>query len=196
LSLSHVIVLLANEMDASGKLNPESRARADLAALVFAESGADLIIPCGWDYRPDSDLAISDAIASYLSSDAGISGSKIYSERRSRDTVGDAVFTRKDFDRIGLPQKLSVVTTDYHVPRTREIFNFVYGNSAGVSVLGARSDKTPSTKISENASLDAFHKTFAGISPGDFSAIASRMFDEHPFYNGAVHPRFQDANGD
>ena len=182
-------------MDASGKLNAESAARADLAASVLDESSADLIITCGWAYRSDSDVAISDALAAYLSSTSGIRGSKIHSERRSRDTVGDAVFTRDHFSREGLPHKVSVVTTDYHVPRTREIFSFVYGDSVSLSVLGAHSDKIHSMKLSEQVSVDAFRKTFAEVSPGDFSAIYSRMLDEHPFYNGDVHPRFQDANG-
>ncbi len=193
LPAQQVIVLLANEMDADGRLNAETKARADLACEFFSSSGHVTIIPCGWDYRSDSEIPISRAIERYLVTERAIPHDAIHCELRSRDTVGDAIFARDFFERTGMPKQIVVVTTDYHVDRTQIIFEFVFDKVAQVSVVGALSSNRESKVASEADSLAAFELTFAGVMPGDFAAIQSRLLSSHPFYNGDIHPEFMDG---
>ena len=189
---NRVIIVLANEMNQQGELNAESQARADLAADKFLSGGFNQIITCGWDYRQDSEISIADAFEAYLVSVRQISSECIYAEVRSRDTVGDAVFTRLLIDENNLIEsEFVVVTSRYHVNRTREIFTFVYGESAHISVVGSECAPQQSHQHTEKKSLEAFRATFAGITPGDIESIYSRMLESHPFYNGNIHPPMQ-----
>lgn len=183
-----VIILLANEMDSNCHLNDESLGRADLAAELFKELPADLIIPCGWAYRSDSDIPIAEVLEQYLITEKNIPAPNIHAEIRSRDTAGDAVFTREFLGEKTISEDMVVVTSDYHVERTGLIFELVYGFP--VKVVGAATGNEPSLLPSEINSIDAFNQTFSGIEKGNFDAIYLRLLSEHPFYNGNSHPQF------
>ena len=185
-----LLILLANEMDQNGNLNFESRARADLAAKLYYKSNKSRIITCGWDYRPDSDVPIASALTKYLVSECGINPSQIHDECRSRDTVGDAVFTRDYLRHQSNPQHLWVITSDYHVERTKLIFDFVFAGVSSVEVFGSKTTEIEKTITSEAHSIEAFQRTFAGVSPGDFHMILDTLLSKHPFYNGTNHPQF------
>lgn len=189
-----VIIVLANEMSQQGELNAESQARADLAADLFLSGDYKQIITCGWDYRVDSEISIADAFEAYLVNVRQISSESIHAEIRSRDTVGDAVFTRQLVDENDLfESEFVVVTSNYHVNRTREIFTFVYGESAHISVIGSDSVSLQTHEQTENKSVEAFRASFAGVSSGDIDSIFTRMLKSHPFYNGEIHPQFQNG---
>ena len=191
---NRVIIVLANEMSQQGGLNAESQARADLAADMFLNGGFKTIITCGWDYRKDSEISIAHAFETYLDAERQISPVNIYAEVRSRDTVGDAVFTRLLFDGEDLAEtEFVIVTSEYHVNRTREIFTFIYGEGAQISVVGSECASHQTHEHTENTSLEAFRSTFAGITPGDIESIYTRMLESHPFYNGDVHPPMQNG---
>jgi len=176
-------------MDASGNLNPESSARAAKAAEVFFRTSAQYIVTCGWNYRPDSDLAIADAFSRELQGRHGIPENQILADRSSRDTVGDAIFTKVH---LAIPHKwtqLIIVTSDYHVARCSEIFSFIYGEAFRLDVVGAEVNAPPNVQEQERLSLTAFRSTFSGIRPGDDLGILRQLRERHPFYNGDIHPK-------
>ncbi len=58
---------------------------------------------------------------------AGISKSRILTERWSHDTIGNAYFTRLiHIDQLNL-KKLLIITSEFHLPRSKAIFNWVFG---------------------------------------------------------------------
>lgn len=190
LALIPIVVCLANEMDEKGLLNSETQARVDLAVNTFFQTHAVMLITCGWAYREDTNLAISDAMIAYIKKNYLISDSNLFSENRSRDTVGDAVFTRSHFEEAELGSfEFHIVTSDYHLERTTEIFRFVFGPRANLRFHGAESNNSHNL-LQELKSTDAFQKTFQNLSSLDFGGIIRRMFSEHPFYNGEIHPKF------
>jgi hypothetical protein len=183
------VIVLANLMDSRGNLNPETRARVDRAARVIKEGGARVMVTCGWAYRDDCDICIAEAMRGYAVNERGIAASDIVAEISPRDTVGDAVFTKVH---LAIPRHWSsvlVATSAYHLPRALDIFSFIYGPSIEVSGIGAESADSHDLRASEARSLAAFRLTFQGVSPGDDSAIIERLRTQHPYYNGAAHPR-------
>ncbi|MEM9343721.1 MAG: YdcF family protein [Pseudomonadota bacterium] len=184
----HVVLTLANLMEADGTLNAETAARVDLATRTFMDKKADWLMLIGWDYRPDSELAICDAMAAYAVSEKGIEKGRLLLNRISRDTVGDAIFSRMDIERRFPDFQMTVVTTDYHVPRVNEIFGRVYGPSREVTAIGSFSGLNEVKSPTENDSLIAFEKTFEGVEDGDLAAFRDRMLAQHPFYNGTCFP--------
>ncbi len=184
------IIALANLMDKDGNLNNESQSRMDKAIDFFKAGVAKYIITIGWDYRDDSDLPVAYAMRDYAVKKRGISSESILCDINSRDTVGDAIFSKRN---IMLPKSwnnLLVVTSDYHVNRTKEIFSFIYGNSYNITVEGAVSRTFDNVEKSEAKSLQAFNNTFSGILAGDDIKIFERLNNNHPFYNGDIYPKF------
>lgn len=185
------IIVLANLMDPGGNLNGETLARLSKAFDLLKAGEASLVATCGWAYRDDSDICIADAMATHAELVMGIPKSKIISETTSRDTVGDAVFTKRNLANPRNWQSVIVVTSAYHADRTREIFSFVYGRM--IDVVSAASDDTPSLRASEAKSIGAFRATFSGVMPGDDAAIFERLTSSHPFYNCEVYPPLLDG---
>jgi uncharacterized SAM-binding protein YcdF (DUF218 family) len=181
------VIVLANQMDQNGLLNSESKARANKAVEILNELDISNIVTCGWNYRNDSDIKIADAFKSYIVNSLGVNPSKVITELNSRDTVGDAYFTKINLALSLNWKNLCVVTSDYHVKRTQEIFSFIYGNDFSVEVYGASVDHDSSILSNELVSTYSFRDTFFGITKGNNSEILNRLRERHPFYNGQVY---------
>jgi len=182
------VIVLANEMDSNGILNKESALRADLAAKLTDELDVPYVVTCGWAYRGDSPILIADAFKSYLIS-VGVKSDKIITEINSRDTVGDAVFTRMNISEPRGFKNVCVVTSNYHVPRTTKIFNFVYGSGCAISVKGANVEHGESVIFKELKSESAFNRTFGGVVTGNIDQIMDALKSNHPLYNGEIYPK-------
>ena len=120
------IIILSHEMDVNGNLSEESLSRLKMAGSMYFQKKSKNIITVGWDYRSDSDLFISDVYKSNLIS-MGVPANSIISENKSRDTVGDAFFSKKIALKFNW-KKLLVITSEYHILRAKKIFQFIYGN--------------------------------------------------------------------
>lgn len=183
--LKTAVIVLANLMDADGRLNHESAMRLRRAAAVVRENPETVLVTTGWKYRDDTDLAIADAVADAAIQFHQIDSNRIIRLRDARDTVGDAVF----FSRNITADSVIVVTSGYHKKRAAQIFRFVLGENAELEVIGTGEPATPAQEKSEAASLRAFSETFTGIRSGDTQAILARLFERHPFYNGTIDAR-------
>jgi uncharacterized SAM-binding protein YcdF (DUF218 family) len=187
-------IVLANLMSRSGRLNRDSVERAELAIALQETSPARNIVLCGWDYRPDSSLPIAKALGCYISNARPTLSANLIYQCMSRDTVGDAFFSRllieaihKDTDFM-----VKVVTSDYHEERAREVFRFVFPSSVSINAKGASSRGPRSDRrASERSSLEAFRNTFANVVPGNLVSIHKKLVTCHPFYNGKVHPKIE-----
>tara|TARA_B100000795_G_C22792498_1_gene437637 strand:+ start:45 stop:614 length:570 start_codon:yes stop_codon:yes gene_type:complete len=184
-----IIIVLGHFMDKTGQLNKESRLRLDLAIEVSHQNKNSLIITSGWDYFGEYNIAIADSMKSYIVSNSNISNDLILTETSSRDTVGDAIFTKINLvKKIGL-NNLLIVTSDYHVKRVKKIFSFIYGEQYTIKVLGSKTFKNNELSESEDKSLNQFYKTFNGVKSGDDILIYNRLCSDHPYYNGNFYPK-------
>lgn len=183
------IIVLGNLMSQQGDLNRESTNRMELAIRSFFQYSSHVLITCGWAYREDSTIAIADAMCRYAVETSQITAASVLTATQSRDTVGDAVFSKRIVNSKPGWNKFLVVTSDYHVDRTKDIFQFVYGPKKRIKVIGATTQRTQQQAESENGSRVAFRNTFNGIMPGDDEAIYLRLCRKHPFYNGLIHPQ-------
>ena len=183
------IIVLANLMDSDGNLNEESRTRMDKAIEAYRGKVSNILVTCGWAYRKDTALSIADAMRAYALRSPDIRAADVLVEAESRDTVGDAVFTKRN---LAVPrgwQDALVVTSQYHVERCKRVFSFVYGPRYRIGVLGAPSPDSPALRAAERHSLEVFESTFAGTQPGNDKMIMERLIERHPFYNGRIYPK-------
>ena len=183
------IIVLGNLMSKYGELNNESKGRMDLAIDHFYNGNASRIVTCGWPYRKDSNIAICDAMRQYAIKIRDVPSDAIITTAKSRDTVGDAVFSKRLLKSKNDESNFLIVTSDYHVSRTSEIFSFIYGRQYRLKVVGSPTEQTKNLIDSEKRSLIVFRNTFYGIIPGDDESIYQRLCEDHPFYNGVSHPK-------
>ena len=178
-------------MNSIGQLNDESKDRADKAAKMFFSKKNIMIITSGWAYRKDTNITVADALRIYLNRVHSIPINKIYCQHNSRDTVGDALFSHFYVKKNFPTSKIIVITSDYHVERTKKIFEFVYGKTYIIEVVGVETsiDKKNIYKLSEKKSLEAFIQTFKNIKAGDISNISERLSEKHPYYNGEKYAK-------
>jgi vancomycin permeability regulator SanA len=182
------IIVLANEMDKDGILNAESMARVETACNFFFEGLSNKIITCGWDYRSDSDITIGEAMRNYAVK-LGVPLKNIIIEINSRDTVGDALFTKINIiNKMGW-KKILVVTSSYHSDRSLAIFNYIYGLKFKIDILTNTGFDNYLKKRSEKKSLKAFKNTFKDIKAGDDEKVYDRLIKDHPYYNGLIYPQ-------
>ena len=173
------ILVLSNEMNREGELNKESKARAIMAIKIFKKYSAKYLITSGWNYRKDTNLCIATAFKNFILLNSDIKSKYILTELNSRDTVGDAYFTKTNI----------MIPYNYHIYRTRRIFNFIYGNKYYINFFGVQLIPSFSSLIKEFKSLKSFENTFSKISSGDDNAILETIRKNHPFYNGKIFRR-------
>lgn len=181
---SRAVLVLAHLMKRNGTLDTESKMRADLGAKIFYTKKADFIITSGWAYRLDSDILISKAFREYLRKKHRINDSKILESRQSRDTVGDALFFRKEFLSLYKINELVIVTSDYHAARTKEIFEFILPSATDFLVQKIETNRDAETEQNEKKSLQNFRQTFAGLKNASCKDLLQRLHHKHPLYNG------------
>jgi len=183
------IVVLSHHMDQTGKLGPESLSRADLAIDTFlTKPNIELILTIGWAYREDTDKPIGLSVKEYLLL-KGIEDNSIKTDINSRDTVGDAVFSKMNFVDIFNIDSLIVVTSDYHVIRAKQIFETII--PIDIEVLGCETTKNGHIFSSEADSLNAFNQTFENTNFTSNDSLLETLRINHPFYNGKIYKKIK-----
>jgi uncharacterized SAM-binding protein YcdF (DUF218 family) len=117
---------------------------------------------------------------------------KILLEEQSNDTIGNAYFTKVDFLKPNNWKILVVVTSEFHMKRTKYIFKKVLGPEYNVEFVEAPSKLTPleleeKRKIEEKI-LTFTHKWMGNLKDGDDLAIKQLLYTEHPGY--AKKPKY------
>jgi hypothetical protein len=135
-----------------------------------------------------------DASARYLI-ERGFPRERILAEWVSRDTIGNAFFSRVLHAEPREWKNLLVITSAFHMPRTREVFDFVFNLSpkrgfklgfestpdAGLSdsLLAARKQR-------EEESLEKFREGVKGI--GTLAGFHEWLFTRHEAYAAGLKP--------
>ena len=183
------VIVLSHLMNIHGQLGNESKSRAKLAYKIFTSiDSKSLILTLGWDYRDDSNIPIAISMRDYLISQ-GIDSKKIMIDINSRDTVGDAIFSKINFYDKYLFKELHIVTSDYHTERTKFIFEKII--PCKIKVHGSKTNQGNNKKISEEKSLEAFKSTFSDTNFKSNKSLIKTLTTKHPFYNGSVYEQLK-----
>lgn len=182
------LVVLSHLMTKDGILEVESEARAKLAVDKFSSNKYDCLITTGWAYRDDNTTPIADVVKKYIAKHSDIDERSIISLTKSRDTVGDAFFCLEFFADLEITE-LHIITSDYHVKRTKIIFNSIFNCQVVVEVFGVSTLAGCDISIMnhEKKSLEAFFNTFKGVDFSSNNSIFEAMSTRHPFYNGEIY---------
>lgn len=129
------ILIPGGGVRAGGELPEWSKRRFD-RALTYRDTRYIICLSAGTSHRPppldEKGFPIYESVAGarYLLA-AGVDESKIVTETCSYDTIGNAYFSRLIHVQPLRLKRLLVITSEFHFPRTKEIFTWVYGLETG-----------------------------------------------------------------
>lgn len=198
--MSHyeVIAVLGGGVREGGLLPSWVRRRLDLAIELRADAHI-LTLSAGTTYRPpplrENGFPIFESVAGaqYLL-EQGVPADRILTETHSWDTVGNAYFSRTiHIDPRGWTHLL-VITSDWHMPRARLAFEWVYGLAprAGNYRIDFRQAHDP--EMSESARGERWRKEQMAAESlrtkiADITTLADFhrwLFTEHDAYNATA----------
>jgi len=117
-----------------GSLPEWTKRRLDKAIEIFSETEYIITLSAGTTHKPpvldkkDFPIFESVAAANYLIK-KGINSRNILTEKISLDTIGNAYFTRVIHTEPKKIKKLAVITSGFHMARTKVIFKWIFSLS-------------------------------------------------------------------
>jgi uncharacterized SAM-binding protein YcdF (DUF218 family) len=170
------------------------RNRLDKAYELFAKGAVDYIATTGrftkrafFDPRVAGYKTEAEVGRKYLEDSFGMDSRFIIYENQSIDTIGNAWFVKKIcIDPYGIT-KCWVITSDYHLQRSKVIFDWVFGPRYSLEYIGTESDLGEQERIERKKLEDIFTsyvKTYlvGSIAPGDDAEIGRFLANEHLGY--------------
>lgn len=184
------IIILGGGLTSDFKLNEHTRQRFDTAIPLL--KNYDIII-CSSDksYRKLDEIRhTSEARVGrdYLIS-KGINPDKIYLEEKSRDTISNAYYCRKDIINNTNIKDICIITSKFHMPKTKFVFELVFPKEEFnldfiESPNGLVDDEQlKSREISEQIILDFYKEELCDkykIIPGDIKSIGNYIMNHNP----------------
>ncbi len=121
-------ILLGGGINKRGKLPHDPKTRVEKAYHLLKEGYIDSLVLSGKCSYGNPKLSEAELYFNYLT-ERGIPKEKLIIEKESRDTIGNAVYSKKIFLKKKLPQKkIVLITSDYHIKRALMIFTHIFGN--------------------------------------------------------------------
>lgn len=172
------MVILGNRL-LSQQLPAELKGRLDLALSLLDRMEIQLIIPSGGRTNPAIDKSESSAMANYLL-DAGVNPRRILLEERAMDTIGNAIFSRLALDNYRACTEVVVVTSCYHVGRSRFIFENTFGSRYSLDFSHCAGQTL--ARPDEAASMAKAEEFFRGVESGDVHTALRKLLASNVLY--------------
>ncbi len=123
---SGLVIVLGMRLS-SDTIGEELAGRIDIGIKLMVEEEANFMIVSGGYTNPEINVSEALAMRKYAMN-KGVPEKSIIIEEQSIDTIGNGFFSRKLVDSMNLSHKIFVVTSCYHVQRTKYIFDHYYGD--------------------------------------------------------------------
>tara|TARA_B100000579_G_C22805100_1_gene842054 strand:- start:232 stop:804 length:573 start_codon:yes stop_codon:yes gene_type:complete len=180
----NICICLSHKINDNYELSKDSKRRIKKTCSVFFEKASQLLITTGWAYKNGMKAPLSAMMSEIAESNYNVPRDKILEISQAKDTVGEAVFLKKYIEKMIDINEINIVTSDWHLKRSREIFSFVFGGSENIkilfhSIIGDRREKQLEEK---KASIHKFRQLITNCHSTDFNSLHSILLSSHPLY--------------
>jgi uncharacterized SAM-binding protein YcdF (DUF218 family) len=176
-------ILLGGGITYRGKLTSECKLRADVALHLYQKGTIDSIILSGLAQWRTPKRTEAEIYAEYLV-DSGVKASDLFLEQESRDTIGNAIYSKQ----LALEKKLGmnyiIITSDYHLKRSLYIFGYIFGNHYEISGAPAHTELLPTARrrLKEPLSFMMVRQLLKNCEKGDHHCIEKQVKKQLPMY--------------
>lgn len=135
-------MVLGGGIDLQGNIPSYVYSRLDEAIKLQNKLGCKILVSGEYSFLYDKikpSLTEASKMQEYLL-EKGVSESQIIKEEKSKDTVGNAYYSKKY---VFIPEKEKeaiIVTSDFQVERVSYIFNKIFGPKYHLEIVGIKSD--------------------------------------------------------
>jgi len=178
------IIVLGYESN-NGKLSGLCSQRLERAFELYSEEKVPVILSGGYSLKVKKGVGTSEAKTMKRTAiKLGINEKDIILEEESRDTQGNAYFTKQIIKQKGW-SRILVVTSDFHLIKAKFFFDFIYGPRFNISYedVKANLSKKEHKEIEEKErkSKEVMVKMYRdnGIKPGEDKRVMEIL---KPFY--------------
>ena len=188
------LIVLGAGLTKKWTLPKEAKERCNKAIGEFHKHNPKYIIVSGkYSYKLKKKPHKTEAklMKEFLES-KGIPSNKILTEKHSKDTFGNAYFTRQyiiDPKRI---KNIAIITSDYHIPKAAFLFRKIYGKQYTLHFIAARSSHGPKQlqrlKTREKIVRRILTTYLSSIKDGDMKSLKKYLYNTHPIYKSKKGP--------
>ena len=177
-------IVLSCDIKKDGSIGDETKLRTDKGIDLFKQEKAKYLIFSGKSsflssHNLKTTLAKSMQIYAIKK---GISKSKILLEEESLDTIGNAFFTKENILKKMNLKNLIVVTSDYHMSRTKYIFNKILGKQFRLKFVEVKSERNVIQKKNEEKAMLRITKDIIDNAKTE-KEIKKAVLNDHPAYS-------------
>jgi len=182
------VIVLAGGVKPDKTLPAIPKARVDMGVKIFFEKKTPRLIFSGhfsFMFPNPLNLSESEAMRFYAIS-RQVPDESIITEDKSKETLGNAYFTKVD---VAIPQqlkRLAVITSDFHIIRTEYLFGKVYGPDFQINYLAVPTppgmEGLQKRKELERKQFVLAREWLDSITNGDDQKIGEFLFSRHPGY--------------
>ena len=182
-----VILVLSGGIKSDGTLLPTTLDRLDKAAELFNKKLASAIIVSGkYGFRKGAPVITeAKAMSDYLQK-LSIPKKSILLEEESKDTIGNAYFVKSKFLKPRNWKSIALVTSDFHLEKTKHIFNKIFGSGYKISFFESHTPISDAgmkrIKSRQEKTMHIFKKWTLEIADGDDESIGKLINEKHPAY--------------
>ncbi len=177
-------ILLGCGVTRRGKLPKEALKRVKKALLLLEKGEIDNLVLSGKFGSEEKPVSEAELYKEYLL-ERKVNKKKLFLEEESRDTIGNAVYSKKKILENDLSKNIVVITSNYHLKRALMIFKYVFGKSFNVEGVPAQVFITHRflKKLGEFEKREADLVLLYKARKGDHLEIESIIRKHIPFYN-------------
>ncbi len=135
-----MIIILGSPNNDRGELHRIAKERCEKAIKIFKQDNRQMFILTGGfgDHFNRTDKPHALYLKNYLLA-RGVPAKNILALVKSSNTIEDAILTKKEIDRHHI-KKATIVTSDYHLPRVKYIFNRIFTHDIELTFSYSKTD--------------------------------------------------------
>lgn len=180
-----LIVILGGGISLSGKLPQHVYQRLDKAIEIYQKSKTAKIVVSGRysflfnqlkKYPPTTE---AEKMAQYLLK-KDIPKNKILLEKKSKDTLGNAYYLKKDIFLSHQEKEAIIITSYFHLKRVKYIFNKVFGPSYKFQYIGVKENLPPEKMrkvlLRQKQLLFTIKQILSPMKPGNHLTLKGKLY--------------------
>lgn len=181
---SEALIVHGGGLTSDGELMTKPAERMRIAVTAWHNDIApNLVATGGYSFMLDRPPHETEAaVMQRYALNHGLPVEAIFTEEDSLDTVGNVLFTKQQVVMPNEWERLSVVTSRSHLPRTLKIYRHIMGDEYDIQGIPAPEKVTVSDRIYEKIGATMMNEVLRGTKPGDDDAIHERLFNLVPGY--------------
>lgn len=179
------IIILGSGINQDGSLPGNLKLRVSKGVQLYTQGLAKNIVMSGnysfWldDSREIPFRSEASAMREYALM-LGVPETDIFIEEKSKDTLGNAFFTKIDYLEKNDWKQVMVVTSDFHLKRTKFVFDHVLGPQYAIEyypvLLDLSADERREKEAQETNTTNILRALMRDIPSGDTEAIREAMY--------------------